>query len=72
MQKGNRFAVIIKVIVPNAVHPIAIEYQAGELTKDADLSDGEGYVSFYGDDWVDTEDTHNCNVCLKAYTKKKK
>lgn len=72
LQKGNRFAVIIKVIVPNAVHPIAIEYQAGELTKDADLSDGEGYVSFYGDDWVDTEDTHNCNVCLKAYTKKKK
>ncbi|MBE6015698.1 MAG: cell surface protein [Lachnospiraceae bacterium] len=68
---GDRFAIIVKLTVPNAVHPIAIEYQGNELSKNADLSDGEGYVSYAGEGWVNTEETHKSNLCLKAYTNNK-
>ena len=70
VNQGNKFAIICKLTVPNSVHPIAIEYKAGELTDNVDLSDGEGYISHRGRDWVRTEEVQKCNVCLKAYTKR--
>ena len=70
VKAGERFAIIIKLTVPNAVHPVAIEYAASEFTKNADLSDGEGYIGRHGDDWASTEKVNNCNVCLKVYSKK--
>ncbi len=69
LQKGERFAVVVKIMTPNAGRPIAIEYAADKATEGVDLSDGEGYISLYGNAWESAEEK-NCNICLKAYTNK--
>lgn len=69
---NKRFAVIVRVKTPKAVHPIAIEYNVDERTENFDITDGEGYISLYGEMWHSAEKTENCNVCLKAFTNKVK
>lgn len=64
---GRKFAVVVWLSTPNAVRPMAIEYAADELTREADLSDGEGYISVQGRKWVDAKETSKCNLCIKAY-----
>ena len=71
VQKGDRFAVVLKIKTPDSIHPLAIEYAADELTATVDLTDGEGYISAQGDTWEHVEETQNCNLCIKAYTKKR-
>ena len=66
---GQKFAVVIWLSTPNAVRPMAIEYAADALTQEADLSDGEGYISVQGRKWADAEETSKCNLCIKAYTR---
>lgn len=68
LKEGERFAVIVKITTPNAIHPAAIEYDAGDGRTFVDLSDGEGYISTDGSEWERVEDKLNCNLCLKAYT----
>lgn len=68
LYSGKQFAVIVHVVTPGNERPIAIEYQASELTKDAILSDGQGYVSPDGEQWSSAEAEYQCNVCLKAFT----
>lgn len=70
LEKGERYAVGLYVETPDAVHPMAIEYAADEATKEADLSDGEGYISLDGKKWDHVEEEFSCNLCIKAYTKK--
>ena len=70
LEKGERFAVVVKITTPNAKRPIAIEYAADKATEGVDLSDGEGYVSLYGNAWESAEEK-SCNICLKAYTRKR-
>lgn len=70
MASGCHYAVVVYIKTPGAVHPVAIEYCVGEATKDVDLSDGEGYISLSGKNWEHVEDTKNCNICLKVYTKR--
>ena len=53
---------------PGSTKPIAIEYRADERTEMADITDGEGYISLYGEVWHNVEKTQKCNVCLKAFT----
>lgn len=65
---NGKFAVVVKIVTPGAVHPIAIEYNADERTANFDISDGEGYISLYGELWYSAEETQHCNVCLKAFT----
>lgn len=65
---GERFGVMVKLTTPGAVHPIAIEYDAGDGKCRIDLTDGEGYLSPDGVRWERTEETQGSNVCLKAYT----
>ncbi|GLC82656.1 lectin like domain-containing protein [Lacrimispora brassicae] len=67
LSSGERFAVIIKITTPNAVHPAAIEYDAGDGRTFVNISDGEGYISADGRAWERVEN-QNCNLCLKAYT----
>ena len=67
--KDSKFGVVVWLSTPNAARPLAIEYQADELTEEADLSDGEGYVSAQGDTWADARETLRCNLCIKAYTR---
>ena len=64
----SKFAVVVKIKTPNAVHPIAIEYDVDERTENFNMEDGEGYISLYGEVWHSAEETQNCNVCLKAFT----
>lgn len=70
LKDNSRFAVIVKIKTPGAVHPIAIEYNVDERTENFDITDGEGYISLYGELWHSAEGTQECNVCLKAFTNK--
>lgn len=67
LEKGEQFAVVVKITTPNAGRPIAIEYAADKATESVILSDGEGYISLYGNTWESAEEK-SCNICLKAYT----
>lgn len=68
LEDGEKFAIIVKIITPGTVHPVAIEYDAGDGIAQVDLSDGEGYLSHDGSVWEHVEETQSCNLCLKAYT----
>ena len=70
MPAGNKFAVIVYINTPSAKQPIAIEYVSGVSTDTVDITDGEGYISLHGGLWERVEDTQECNICLKAYTRK--
>ncbi len=69
LDDNSKYAVVVKIKTPGAVHPIAIEYDVDERTENFDISDGEGYISLYGELWHSAEATQNCNVCLKAFTR---
>ena len=68
VKPGERFAVIVKLHTPGAVHPMAIEYDSGDGRCLVDITDGEGYLSADGDVWERVETEQECNLCLKAYT----
>ncbi len=68
LKAGERFAVIIHLTTPDAIHPIAIEYDAGDGKCVIEL-DGESYASYNGKDWENTQLTQQCDICLKAYAK---
>ncbi len=68
--KGERFAVVLSIKTPGSVHPMAIEYQSGDMTKNVDITDGEGYMSKNGLDWESVEEKAKGNLCLKAYSSK--
>ena len=68
VKPGERFAVIVKLHTPGAVHPMAIEYDSGDGRCRVDITDGEGYLSADGDVWERVETEQECNLCLKAYT----
>lgn len=72
LEAGERFAIILEVETMSAVHPLAVEYQADELTEAADVTDGEGYISYDGQLWERLEDRYQCNLCLKGYTRVRK
>ncbi|MDD6450534.1 lectin like domain-containing protein [Lachnospiraceae bacterium YH-ros2228] len=69
--KGHRFAVLVALKTPGTSHPIAIEYKGNDMTKNVDLSDGQGYISGNGLDWEDVEKAYQANLCLKAYSNRK-
>ena len=68
---GEKFAIILKITTPDSVHPLAIEYAGDESTANVNLSDGKGYISSLGRTWESVEETQNCNLCIKAYTKER-
>lgn len=68
LEPGERFGVMIRLVTPDVIHPIAIEYNADEKKGSVDLSDGEGYISPDGEQWQHVESEQECNICLKAYT----
>ena len=70
VEAGEKFAIVVKITTPNAIHPVAVEYAAGAATEDVILSDGEGYISHEGTTWDSVEKKQNCNVCLKVFTKR--
>ncbi len=70
LNDDGKFAVVVRVKTPKAIHPIAIEYniEDDERTENFDITDGEGYISLYGELWHSAEKTEKCNICLKAFT----
>lgn len=66
LNKGERYAVIVYVSTPGALKPIAVEYKTKK--NNVEINDGEGYVSWSGRMWENTEKTHESNICLKAFT----
>lgn len=68
LEEGQRFAVVVKITTPGSVHPVAIEYDAGDGKCRINLEDGEGYISADGTSWDRLETEYSCNVCLKAYS----
>ncbi len=71
LEKGKPYAVIVKVHTPDTDYPVATEYAADKATTEADLSDGDGYISHNGAKWTGTETEYGCNVCMKLYTTEK-
>ncbi len=67
LRPGERFAVMVRLVTPGAVHPVAIEFDAGDGKSRVCLDDGEGYVSPDGWAWERAETEQGCNLCLKAY-----
>lgn len=70
VDEEQKFAVIVKITTPGSIHPVAVEYMADETTQNVDLSDGEGYISMFGNQWGNVETEQNCNVCMKIYTRR--
>ena len=68
LDQGEKFAIIVEIKTPDTVHPVAIEYDAGDGIAQVDLTDGEGYLSHNGSLWEHVEETQKCNLCLKVYT----
>ena len=68
LRAGSRFAVMVRITTEGSERPIAIEFAASVLTSGANLSDGEGYISYDGSQWNSAEAEYGCNVCLKAFT----
>ena len=71
LRQGGRYAVVVYIQTPNAKRPVAVEYRGDAATSSVILDDGEGYISPHGDIWIRTEDTKQCNVCLKMFTNKR-
>lgn len=66
---GGDFAVIVEINTPGEEHPIAVEMRPSD-GRDIDLvtAGKKSYISANGSDWENTQETSDCNVCLKAYT----
>lgn len=67
--KGERYGIVVYVYTPGATHPLAIEYDSGDkFLEDIDLEDGEGYISFAGNQFINVKEKQDCNICIKAFT----
>ncbi|MBR2046840.1 MAG: cell surface protein [Agathobacter sp.] len=69
VEKDERYAVVVYVYTPGATHPMAIEYDSGDKFLDSiDLDDGEGYISYAGNQFINVKEKQDCNICIKAFT----
>ena len=65
---GEKYAIVLHIITPDAVHPLAIEYAADKPTQNVELEDGEGYISTNGYAWENVKNVIDCNLCIKAFS----
>lgn len=69
VEAGNQYAIVIYIKTPGATHPMAIEYNTGEKAfANVDLQDGEGYISYAGNVFINVKEKQDCNLCIKAFT----
>lgn len=71
LKEGGRYAIVVYIQTPNSKRPVAVEYRGDAATASVVIDDGEGYISPHGDIWIRTEETKQCNVCLKMFTNKR-
>ncbi|MCD7762079.1 MAG: lectin like domain-containing protein [Lachnospiraceae bacterium] len=65
---GERFAVVVRIHVPDETNPVAVEYRSDEYTQNVTTEGKESYLSRYGVTWENTQEQFETNVCLKVYT----
>lgn len=70
LKAGERFAVIVSIDSEGAKRPVAVEIARDRYTQNVTTQGKESYISLYGLDWENTQETSQSNVCLKAYTDK--
>lgn len=68
LEPGERYAIVLHIITPESVHPMAIEYAADSATKNVILNDGESYISANGNKWESVNYVEECNLCIKAFS----
>ena len=69
VKAGQKYAVVVYIYTPGATHPMAIEYDSGDKFLDnIILDDGEGYISYTGNQFINVKEKQNCNLCIKAFT----
>ena len=69
VKKEQKYAVVVYVKTPGATHPMAIEYDSGDKFLDnIILDDGEGYISYTGNQFINVKEKQDCNLCIKAFT----
>ncbi|MBE5888459.1 MAG: cell surface protein [Lachnospiraceae bacterium] len=69
VKEGKKYAVVVYVKTPGSTHPMAIEYNTGDKKlANVDLEDGEGYISYSGNTFINVKDKQDCNLCIKAFT----
>lgn len=67
---GERYAVVLYIKTPGSTHPLAIEYDTGDPALSlVNLEDGEGYISYNGNRFINVREKQDCNLCIKAFTK---
>ena len=71
VQEGQRFALIVEISSMDTEEPVAVEGRMSEWTENVDITDGEGYISYDAVIWERVETKYDCNLCLKAYSRKK-
>ncbi len=68
LEAGERYAIVLHIITPNSIHPMAIEYRADDATENVILDDGESYISANGNSWKSVDTVEECNLCIKAFS----
>lgn len=65
---GERFSIVVKLINPSYVYPVAVEKPYADYSSGAAGAAGQSYFSNNGTSWTDlTSLWSNTNACLKAY-----
>ena len=65
LQKGERFAILLKVDCPGSFKPLAVETDVEEAVSQRQM--GTSFMSNDGKTWTDTVEQLNCSLCLKAF-----
>lgn len=68
VEEGEQYAIVLHITTPDAIYPMAIEYEPEDSDTEVDLTDGKGYVSSSGSKWVDANTIEECNLCIKAFS----
>ncbi|MDR0499555.1 MAG: lectin like domain-containing protein [Holophagales bacterium] len=76
VSNGNKFAVIVRLIVPGYIYPVEIMYPYDGYSDSATALRGAGWISdgesWKDVDWMDVYDSlrgiDNISICLKAFT----
>ena len=69
VKAGKKYAIVVYIYTPGATHPMAIEYNTGDAAlENVNLEDGEGYISYNGNLFVNVKEKQECNLCIKAFT----
>lgn len=73
VSEGDKYAVVLYIKTPGSTHPMAIEYYDSkkDYLRSVDLEDGEGYISYSGNTFINVKEKEDCNLCIKAFSNNK-